>query len=351
MFKWLFKKKGCAKHMNNKLEVIGIDHGWSMMKTISQVFVTGVKEITTTPALFGDVLEYEGKFYKVGTVRQEVKDTKVEDDSFYLLTLAAVAKELKRRGLAEAKVFLAVGLPLTRFGAEKNDFIKYLTKNKRVSFKYENEPYYIEIDDVAVFPQCYAAVVDKIPTMAKKTLIVDIGSWTIDIMPVINKSPDESKCVTIPKGLITCMRSINEQCVRQLNGEVDESEMQNIMRYGRSDIDDEYFAIIKAEIEDFVDKVYNSKEKRICEIYVHWHDARRYAKNVLDRGPRYSGSPCSDHVADYGCVCVVDDNGKLPESNGIFSNGSHCSYPAFYRGTFWLCRTGILPWWQENLEM
>ena len=226
MFKWLFKKKGCAKHMNNKLEVIGIDHGWSMMKTISQVFVTGVKEITTTPALFGDVLEYEGKFYKVGTVRQEVKDTKVEDDSFYLLTLAAVAKELKRRGLAEAKVFLAVGLPLTRFGAEKNDFIKYLTKNKRVSFKYENEPYHIEIDDVAVFPQCYAAVVDKIPTMAKKTLIVDIGSWTIDIMPVINKSPDESKCVTIPKGLITCMRSINEQCVRQLNGEVDESEMQ-----------------------------------------------------------------------------------------------------------------------------
>ena len=34
--------------MNNKLEVIGIDHVWSMMKTISQVFVTGFKEITTS---------------------------------------------------------------------------------------------------------------------------------------------------------------------------------------------------------------------------------------------------------------------------------------------------------------
>ena len=105
--------------MNNKLEVIGIDHGWSMMKTVTQVFVTGVKEITTTPALFGDVLEYDGKYYKIGTVRQEVKDTKVEDDSFYLLTLAAVAKELKKRGLSDAKVFLAVGLPLTRFGAAR----------------------------------------------------------------------------------------------------------------------------------------------------------------------------------------------------------------------------------------
>ena len=36
--------------MNNKLEVIGIDHGWSMMKTISQVFVTGVKEIKSREA-------------------------------------------------------------------------------------------------------------------------------------------------------------------------------------------------------------------------------------------------------------------------------------------------------------
>ena len=49
MFKWLFKEKGCAKHMNNKLEVIGIDHGWSMMKTISQVFVTGVMASPVVP--------------------------------------------------------------------------------------------------------------------------------------------------------------------------------------------------------------------------------------------------------------------------------------------------------------
>lgn len=260
MCKRLFikKRKGCVKNMNSKLEIIGIDHGWSMMKTASQVFVTGVREITSTPALFGDVLEYEGKYYKVGTQRQEVKETKVEDDSFYLLTLAATAKELKKRHLNEAKVFLAVGLPLTRFGAERNDFIKYLTKNKNVNFKYENESYQIEVSGVAVFPQCYAAVVDKIPSMAKKTLIVDIGSWTLDIMPVINKSPDESKCVTIPRGLITCMRNINEQCVRQFNGEIDETEIQNIMRYGMSDIDEKYLAIAKAELETFVEMVYSS---------------------------------------------------------------------------------------------
>lgn len=109
--------------MNNKIEVIGIDHGWSNIKTSSQVFVTGVKEITTEPALFDGVLEYRGKYYKVGSIRQEVRDTKTEDETFYLLTLAAVARELKRRGLWEARVFLAVGLPLTRFGSEKTDFV------------------------------------------------------------------------------------------------------------------------------------------------------------------------------------------------------------------------------------
>ena len=89
--------------MNNKLEVIGIDHGWSMMKTISQVFVTGVKEITTTPALFGDVLEYEGMFYKVGTVRQEVKDTKVEDEQFMMLGDAELSRRFSMQDEAEQK--------------------------------------------------------------------------------------------------------------------------------------------------------------------------------------------------------------------------------------------------------
>ena len=244
--------------MNNKIEVIDIDHGWSNIKTSSQIFVTGVKEITTEPALFDGVLEYKGKYYKVGGFRQEVRSTKTEDDTFYLLTLAAVAKELRRRGLNEARVFLAVGLPLTRFGSEKADFLKYLTAEKDIEFIFESIRYHILIENAAVFPQCYAAVADKLQNFGKKTLIVDIGSWTIDLMPVVDKVPDESKCVTIPKGLITCMRTINEQCVRQLNGELDESYIQDIMRTGRCEIDRKYYDIAKDEIEAFCERVYNS---------------------------------------------------------------------------------------------
>ena len=118
--------------MERHIEVIGIDHGWSNIKTVTQIFTTGVKEITTEPAFYDDVVELNGKYYKVGGKRLEVRDTKVENDNFYLLTLAAVAKELKQRGMKNTDVLLSVGLPLTRFGAEKNDFIKYLSKEKEI---------------------------------------------------------------------------------------------------------------------------------------------------------------------------------------------------------------------------
>ena len=243
----------------NNIEVIGIDHGWSMIKSVSQVFITGAKEIKTEPAVFDDVLELDGKYYKIGAQRQEVRERKTNDISFLLLTYAAIAKELKRRGKTSADVFLAVGLPLTRFGNEKADFIQYLIKNREVTFYFEKICYQIKVVSVAVFPQCYAAVASKIPDFKKKTLIVDIGSWTIDIMPVVNKSPDESNCITIPKGLITCMRAINEKSVRLYGGEVEESELQNLMRYGRDYAkEEEYYQIAKEEIESFVERVYNS---------------------------------------------------------------------------------------------
>ena len=241
---------------DRKNEIIGIDHGWSNMKTVSSVFTSGVKEITTEPALFDNVVEFEGKYYKVGGKRLEVKDTKVTDENYYILTLAAIAKELDRRGQRRANIFLSVGLPLTRFGKEKKGFIDYLMKKKELSFKFENVRYSVCIERVSVFPQCYAAVADRLGSFKREVVIVDIGSWTVDIMPILNQKPDEAQCVTIQQGLITCMRAINEQCVRQLGSQVTESDIQEVMMYGRSDIAPKYLEIIQEGIAEFARSIY-----------------------------------------------------------------------------------------------
>lgn len=58
------------------------------------------------------------------------------------------------------------------------------------------------VDRVSIYLQCYGAVADKMADFSQKELVVDIGSWTIDIVPIINHSPDESLCVTIPEGIV-----------------------------------------------------------------------------------------------------------------------------------------------------
>lgn len=164
-------KKSTRHSSNGNVQVIGIDHGWSLMKTSNFIFTTGVKELSTEPAFPNNVLEFNGKYYAIGEKRLIVKDTKVENENFYLLTLAAMAMELKKRGARTANVFLSVGLPLSKYGAEKQEFISYLSKNKEISFKYEGTKYNVRIVKVAVFPQCYAAVADKLSERKREQLI------------------------------------------------------------------------------------------------------------------------------------------------------------------------------------
>ena len=251
------KKSRRYTKMNNKLEIVGIDHGWSNIKTANTVFTTAVSHIANEPGVFDNILEYEGKYYSIGGKRLMVKDTKVTDDNFYLLTLAAIAKELKTRGIYNVDIFLSVGLPLTRFGAEKENFIKYLSRKKEVVFKFEQETYRINIIKVSVFPQCYAAVSDRLSQYGRKHIIVDIGSWTIDLMTIRNMTPELSECDTRPMGLITCMHSINKECVAKFNSEIDEAELEYIMKTGMCEMNDKYRNVIESELKKFTDKVWN----------------------------------------------------------------------------------------------
>ena len=240
------------------LEIIAIDHGWSMCKTPNDIYISGVSEITTEPAYFDNILEYKGRYFKVGTDRLEVKATKVETPDYYYLTLAGIAKELKLRNKTEARVVLSVGLPASRYGDEKNEFIKYLKQNDEVYFKFEQTKYHIWIDRILVYPQCYAAVVDRIAMFGPKVVVVDIGSWTIDIIPVVNKKPDEAGTDSIQQGIITCMRNINKQCVRQLGEKIDEELIKEYMISHKSSLPDEYILIMNQEISTFISMVINS---------------------------------------------------------------------------------------------
>ena len=89
---------------------IGIDHGYYAIKTRHFSFPAGVAAYSHEPYTLQNTLEIGGQFYVCGTGRQPIQRDKTETDSYYLLTLAAIAKELKRRGeKPECSVTVAAG--------------------------------------------------------------------------------------------------------------------------------------------------------------------------------------------------------------------------------------------------
>jgi len=139
------------------------------------------------------------------------------DASRYLLTLAAVAKELGyRRAEAAVSVHLAAGLPLTSFGRDKKKFRAYLFRDGRpVSFRYEGHDYTVTIAEVFLFPQGYAAVLTQPELLDEPSVIVaDIGGWTVDLMRLDNRIPNAATCRSLELGMIRCLDEISEQIRR-----------------------------------------------------------------------------------------------------------------------------------------
>ena len=188
---------------------IGIDHGYYAIKTRHFSFPAVIAEYSHEPYTLQNTLEYGGKFYVCGTGRQPILRNKMENDNYYLLTLAAIAKELKQRGeKTECSVKLAVGLPLAGFGREKKPFREYLLRSSQpVCFKFEGIAYKITIEDVKLFPQGYSAIAihPELIQNEPSVLLMDIGGWTVDLMRLDNGVPNASTCRSLELGMIRCI--------------------------------------------------------------------------------------------------------------------------------------------------
>lgn len=112
---------------------IALDHGWSSIKGEHTFMETSVVPVEYTPLTNHGLLEYKGKKYIVGQGRLGKQATKTENENYFLLTLAGIAKELKYQGKAQAEhVELYAGVPLTLFGAERKEFRDYLWHKERM---------------------------------------------------------------------------------------------------------------------------------------------------------------------------------------------------------------------------
>lgn len=175
-------------------------------------FISGLTESEVEP--FGlNVLKYQDRFYQLTDQRIPYRRDKTEDDRFFILTLFGIAKEIEAQGgyyPGIIRVQLAVGLPPAHYGAQYEAFTRYFCGRGVVSFAYNKKPYSISIDDVACFPQSYAAAVTIMQALTAEplALILDIGGMTADYLRIKKGEGDLSVCDSMENGVIMLYNKI-----------------------------------------------------------------------------------------------------------------------------------------------
>ena len=219
------------KFNGNTRIIIGVDHGYGNMKTAHRVFRTGVECMEEEPIVSKNFVRYRDKFYVIGESHLVYQGNKTDSEDFYILTLAALAEELKFRGLHEANVILAVGLPLAWMKSQGADFRHYLMKEQELHFEFRKERYYVHLCGVEIFPQGFAAVVN-LGAMQGMNMLADIGNGTMNVMQIVDNKPLEKSLVTEKFGVGICMKEIQKELSKENGEDISEMLIEPLLRNG-----------------------------------------------------------------------------------------------------------------------
>lgn len=243
-------------YIDGKL-VIGVDHGYGNMKTRNTVFKSGVKKYSEDPAIATNVLQLDGMYYVIGESHKVFIANKNADDDYYILTLAAVAKELELRGLRSADVILAVGLPLHWMSKQKDSFRDYLMKSREVSYRYCGQYYHIRICDVAIYPQGYAAIAASLQDYKGVHMLADIGNGTMNTLVITNGRPVSDKKYTDKIGVHECVKKIMNEVQAECGKIPDESVIEDFLISGTSEVSERIQAVMHREAVKYTEMIFD----------------------------------------------------------------------------------------------
>ena len=243
------------KMIGNKA-VIGVDHGYGNIKTAGHCFPNGILCYEEEPPFTRDLLTYEGKYYLIGEGHKEFAAEKTKDSDYYLLTLAAVAMELRDAGLKTADVILAAGLPLTWTAGQKKDFADYLAQKDTVSFTFQKEHYRIRISGVRIYPQGYAAVAAEASAMKGLSLVADIGNGTMNTLYLVNGRPQSGRMYTEKFGTYQCTLAVRELFMEKTHRELHDAILEEVLCRGTADIPESDLKIIREAAADYVSDIF-----------------------------------------------------------------------------------------------
>ncbi len=245
----------------NNICIVGVDLGYGNIKTARTIFPTGLTVHNTEPIFLGKILQYGGKYYKIGDCHKPFIPDKTADEDFYILTLAAIASELRTYNINEAEVHIAAGLPLSWVKAQRKQFRKYITKNEIVEFSFNKKSYKIKIVGCTVLPQGYPAIIENTSMLSGVNMLADIGNGTMNVMYINNKKPIEEKSYTEKVGVNQFVIAA-QNAVTDISGKIiDPSIIQNFIMNGTADISKNYLDCLYGAAKNYCNSIFDTLAK------------------------------------------------------------------------------------------
>ena len=242
----------------NGTKIIAVDHGYGNVKTANTVTPTGLVAYDTEPIFSGSILEYDGKFYRVGEGHKPFVADKATDDDNYVLTLMAIAKELNIAGIREADVHLAAGLPMTWIRRQREVFRAYLLRNERVTFRFNGKEYRVRFVGCSLFPQGYPAIINRLSEFKGTSVLADIGNGTMNVLYMQGRKPVESKCWTEKLGVDQCVTAARNTVLDNLGVKIDDGIVEQVLRTGTADIAKPYLDCITGAARQYAGTIFDT---------------------------------------------------------------------------------------------
>ena len=233
-------------------------------------FVSGLQQSITKP--FGEnIIQCNGTYYALSNQRIPYRKDKTEDDRFFHLTLFGAANEIEAMKCYTEEVIriqLAVGLPPAHFGAQNKSFIRYFKDRDVIKFSYHGKPHSIYIEDVACFPQAYAAAATMLHTLVEepKAVILDIGGFTADYLLMKNGEIDLTSCDSLENGVILLYNKVRSKVNSELDLLLDEGDVDAILMGKKTQYPDAAIRLTEQMAQEFINDLFSTLRERMLDL-------------------------------------------------------------------------------------
>lgn len=253
---------------------IGLDVGNYDTKTQNTSTNSGYKEYVKKPYGADEVLYFNGTYYVPTIQRFSYTRDKTVNSKCLVLSLFGIAKEFlasikdeknKQKSISEiTNLYLGVGLPPAHMSSlsEKLDAYYRDAFKNGIEFEYNDYKFNINLEEIKIYPQDYAAVAtynskrdDFITRKFKNYYAIDIGGYTVDIVPIHKSRPVVEGCDSLDRGILKMYGQIVADANRELGVTIDETNIEDVLLGEATCLKQNVIELINADAQQWLDEI------------------------------------------------------------------------------------------------